>query len=73
MKNKINILEKDINIINKLQKGTSLQKRACQIFQILLLNKKFKNFIYKIRKEMKIPISGLNLSDKDENIVKNRF
>ncbi len=72
--NKIYISQKDINIINRLQKGTALQRRACEIFQILLLNYNFKDFIYKIRKDMKIPTEGLSLDDENEReMARKRF
>lgn len=72
--NKIYISQKDIKIINKLRRGTALQRRACEIFQILLLNRNFKDFIFKKRKDMKIPMNGLDLANKSESeIVKNRF
>lgn len=74
MKKKIIISRKDVYIIDKLQKGNALQRRACEIFQILLFNHNFKDFIYKTRRDMKIPMNGLDLANKRESeIVKNRF
>lgn len=74
MRYKIYISQKDIKIIDRLQKGTALQRRACEIFQILLLNHNFKDFIYKIRKDMKIPVEGLSLDDENEReVARKRF
>lgn len=70
---KLDITPEDISIINKLEKGPILDRRAVYIFQILLLNYNFKNFISKIRKELKIPPKGFDTNNnKDWAVIKKR-
>lgn len=74
MRHKVNLSQKDIDIIKKLQKGNKLQKKACEIFQLLLLNKNFKDFVSEIRKKEDIPLKGLDLNKEEEKrTIRERF
>lgn len=67
----INVSKRDIGIFDNLQKGTTFHKRGALIFQILLLNYNFKNFIVSIRRSLRIPPNGLNVNnDKDWKRIK---
>lgn len=65
-KNVIIIDLNDQRIINRLSNGSTLQKRACKIFQVLLLNYDFKDFVYKTRDNLGIPLNGYDIRKKKD-------
>lgn len=61
--NTISLTNEDISILNELSSGSTLQRRAFEIFKFLLLRTDFKAFVQNIRKKEGIPSQGVKLSD----------
>lgn len=69
-RNKINISNKDFEILNKLNKGDFSSRCAGDVLKTLLFNNNFKPFVLNLRKELSIPKDGYNVNnDKDWKIL----